>query len=201
MIIGVWGHSALGKTTWLHSIKDQLLGINENIVVVFADNSVEYHSFLGEHWIQVKKGKRWQGTKEQKLYFPLDEFMFSKNIWIVESMRWFNGIQGHLVEARNRYKVATGKEGLYMIIPWAEPETHREFIHQRCLKVGKPMSDYWLSLDNCAAEARYRLNSIDKFWTPAGIPSVQFQIEADRTGWRHVTNLLKTLVANGGQPI
>lgn len=200
-MIGIWGHSALGKTTWLHSIENDPPIFSTDNVLVFADNSLEYHMFMGEHWMPIKKGKRWQGTKEQKLHFPLDEFFFSKKIWIVESMRWFNGIQGHLVEARNRYKVATGKEGLYMIIPWAKPEVHREFLRQRCLKVGKPMSPYWLELDNCWAEARYRINSIDKFWMPAGIPAVQFQIEADRAGWRHVTNLLKTLVANGGQPI
>lgn len=189
-IIGIWGHSALGKTTWLHSIEHEPPVFAPDNVLVFADNSLEYHMFMGEHWMPIKKGKRWQGTKDEKLRFPLDEFFASRKVWIIESMRWFNGLQGELVAAYRR----NGNTGLHMIIPWAQPQVHREFIRQRCVKVGKPMSPYWENEANCWNEARYRLNSIEKFWKPNGIPSVQYSIDPERNNWYYVTLYLKELL-------
>jgi hypothetical protein len=168
-----------------------------HIVVVFGDNSVEHHSYIGRQsiprWLELKKSKKWQGKKEEKLAYPLLHMIASDKLWVVESMRYFNGLFPNLIEAFQQ----NGNAGLHMIIPYAADEVHREFLRRRCIKVGKDMSPYWEDLKNCGNERRYRVGSIEKWWDPNGVPAKAFEIDANRFNWIKVTRYLRSLLDAG----
>lgn len=188
MLIGVWGHSATGKTTWLRSIMDELADANPNLVIVLGDNAEEYY-LKDDVWHKVENHDRWQGKKEQKLQWSPDLMIATDTVWVVESMRWYNGLQQCLVDAFNRNQ----QQGLHMIIPHAQGAVHQEFIRQRCIKSGKKMSDWW-TIENCDREANYRLGSIEKWWKPNRVPATSFEIDADRRNWLFVTQYVKELL-------
>lgn len=189
-LVCVWGHSALGKSTWLESIRDELPSLQSNLAVVLCDYPREYHYRPGTNdWllITVQHRRRWKGVKIEKLQWPIAHIIIDAKVWVIESSRYFNGMQKYMVEAFQ----ANGCRGLSVIVPWAQPEVHREFIRQRCLSKNKPMSQWWESLENCEHEANNRLNSIPKWFEPVNIPARAFEIDAERRGWACVTEYLK----------
>lgn len=193
MLIGIWGHSAVGKTTWLKSIMDELPEINPNLVVVLGDLAEEYHYDLERDvWVLVENKLRWQGKREEKLMWPVSDLIGGEKIWVLESMRWFNGLQPLLTSQYTEFN----RQGLAMIIPYAQPEVHQAFLQQRCDSRNKQMSPWWTP-DNCWKEALYRLNSVDKHWKPAGVPHYVFEIDAERRQWANVTDIIKLLLRKG----
>lgn len=194
MLVCVWGHSAVGKSHWLESIMDELPSIQSNLVVVMCDYPREYYYRPNtDDWYLVTNGirEKWKGTKAEKIN-PA-QFIHDKTTWVVESSRYFNGLQAQMVEAFRE----NGCQGLHVIIPWAQSETHSEFIRQRCLLKNKPMSQWWQNLDNCQHEANNRLNSIPKWFQPNGVPATSFEIDLDRKNWNLVTQHLKDVLRNG----
>lgn len=190
-LIAIWGHSATGKSYWLESIRDELPSIQSNPVVVLCDYPREYHYRPDtDDWLFVSNSTRWKGAKPEKLQWPVMDIIVDDKVWVIESSRYFNGMQQYLVQAFQ----ANGCRGLSMIFPWAQPEVHREFIRQRCLSKNKPMSQWWENLDNCKHEANNRLNSIAKWFVPAGVPCKSFEIDYERRNWNCVTTYLKEIL-------
>lgn len=192
-LIGIWGHSAVGKTTWLKSIMDELPTINPDLVIVFGDLAEEYHYKADEDaWLLIENKLRWQGKREEKLQWPIINMICDYKVWILESMRWFNGLQELLVEG---FKV-NHNSGLAMIIPYAQPEVHQSFLQQRCDSRNKQISPWWTP-ENCWKEATYRINSVEKYWKPSDIPYCMQEIDAERQSWSVVTEYIKTMLCEG----
>lgn len=187
-LIGIWGHSAIGKTTWLHSIKDELKEINRNIIPVFADGTPQEYWPFRNGWFTVNKD-HWKGIKDIKVP-QVPRLIASHKIWILESMRWFIGMQPDLTAG---FK-ANGNSGLHMIIVYSKPEVQREWRKQRCELLGKPWNDYWDKPGNLRVENNRGVNSIRKHFQPAGVPCASFEIGYDRKEWAEVTAYLKGLL-------
>lgn len=188
MLIGIWGPSAVGKTTWLTNIMDELPNLNTDLVVVFGDLAEEYHYLCTEDaWLLQENKLRWQGTREEKLQWPVDQLIADDKVWILESMRWFNGLQPLLVDSF----ISNSHKGLAMLIPYAQPAVHKKFIKQRCDFRNKKMSPWWTP-ENCWKESSYRINSVEKYWKPAGVPHHLQEIDSNRRNWNIATDILKT---------
>lgn len=192
MLIGIWGHSAIGKTYWLHSVKDELYNANPNIVIACADDVTEYHpytsSFTGLGWI-ARRQQHWKSEKADRLE-ALPRMVKDSKIWILDSMRWFIGMQPEIVSAFN----ANSMSGVHMIVVWSKPDVQREFRRQRTEVLGKPWNTYWDDNAHLKVEANRGLNSIKKHFAPAGIPAASFEISLDRNEWEDVTIYLMELL-------
>jgi hypothetical protein len=189
-LVAIWGASAVGKSYFLKSIMDDLPDINPNITVVFGDNAEEYHYAPGlDAWLLKENHLRWQGKREEKLRWAVSDMITCEHVWVLESMRYFNGLQRLFVDAfiRNNCK------GLSIIIPFAQPKVHQAFLQQRCDLRNKKMSEWWTP-ENCWKESNYRISSVEKYWKPAGVPSYVFEIDAERKAWNDVTSCLKSLI-------
>lgn len=192
-LIAIWGHSASGKSYWLESIRDELPSIQPNLVVVLSDYPREYHYRPATNdWSLFTDEYRckWKGTKAEKLQWPVADMIRDSRTWVVESSRYFNGMQPYMVEAFR----TNGGRGLSIILPWAQPEIHSEFIRQRCISKNKPMSQWWEDLEHCQHEANNRLNSAPKWFEPAGIATRAFEIDYERRNWNCVTEYLKEIL-------
>lgn len=188
MLIGVWGHSAIGKTTWLESIEDELRQINKKIVLVYADVQLERRPVGNTSWVQARR-TRWKGEKEERQeVIPM--MVSDHKIWILESMRWFIGMQPDLTAA---YK-ANGNSGLHMIVTYSQLVTQRLWRLQRCQLLGKDWNTYWDDPAHLKVENNRGLNSIKKHFEPAGVPCKAFEIGEDRAEWAQVTAYLKAII-------
>lgn len=194
MLIAIWGHSATGKSTWLESIMDELPDIRPDLVVVMCDYPREYYYRpMTDDWYMITNGirEKWKGTKDEKI--SPEQFIVDSTVWVMESSRYFNGLQAQMVEAFR----ANDCKGLHVILPWAQPDVHSEFIRQRCLSKNKPMSPWWENLENCRHEANNRLNSVAKWFEPNGVSTTTFEIDLERRNWALVTQHLKDVLRNG----
>lgn len=189
MLIGVWGPSALGKTYWLTSCMDELARLNNDIVVVLADNSLENHYKAGA-WEKVRNNERWKRTKEEKLSWPPADLMADKRVWIIESHRYFGGIQPEFVAG---WRANRGR-GLYMLNVWAQPDLMRDMLERRCIANGKEFnSGYWIP-ERCKYENLRALNSAERWMKPAGVPYENFEIDQERKVWGYVTQYVAELI-------
>lgn len=192
-IIGIWGPSALGKTYWLSSCMDGLAQLNNNLVVVLADNSLESHYKAGA-WEKVRNNERWKRTKEEKLSWPPYELMADQRVWLIESHRYFGGIQPEFVAAW----ASNGGRGLYMLNVWAQPDLMRDFLKRRCDAKGKEFNSGYWDYERAKYENLRALNSAEKWLKPAGIPYENFEIDPERRKWNYVTEYVSELLQYTG---
>lgn len=191
MLVGIWGHSCIGKTTWLKSIMDDLPEICPELSVVIADNEQEYHYDPAQDvWRYIVNRVRWKGTKEQKLQWPIGNLILDRRVWVLESMRYFNGMQSYMIDAY----LSNGRAGLAMILPHTTVDIYREMQRQRCISLNKPMSPWWELEDNLLKEIKYRAGSAKKWWQPNGVPCMVLEIDAERSNWYLATDYLKGLL-------
>lgn len=175
MMLFIYGPSAIGKTTFLKSVQHSLVPpIGSKLVVVYADHCVEHH---GD--VIIKESKKWGGKRvEKEPMRHLDNMIGDdRTMWVVECMRYLNGLWPELIEAHQR-----NGGGLRIIVPHYTGEVGRYFRQQRCDKLGKKMSEYWM-VKNCAGESEYRKNSCIKHLVPVGIPVKCYKIDKKRTNW------------------
>lgn len=185
-LIGVWGHSCVGKTTWLKSIMDDLPDLLSGISVVIADNEQLYdYDANQDAWIYEVNRKRWKGTKVQKAQWPIGDLILSDRMYVLDSMRYFNGLQPQMIEAH--------RHGGYlaMILPYTTPDIYREFQRQRCITLNKPMSPWWEVEENLLKEIKYRAGSAEKWWKPNGVLYKLIEIDEQRCNWVIATQTLK----------
>lgn len=188
MMLFIYGPSAIGKTTFLKSVQwDLVPPTGSKLVVVYADHCEEHHQVLdvycddtiGDVFASIKKGKKWGGKRAEKepmrhLYNMIGD---DRTMWVVECMRYLNGLWPELIEAHQR-----NGGGLRIIVPYYTGEVGQYFRQQRCDKLGKEMSEYW-TVDNCLSESDYRVNSCRKHLQPVGIPCIFISIDKERRGW------------------
>lgn len=190
-VIGIWGHSAIGKTYWLHSVKDELYQVNPNIVIACADDVTEYHPYSSSNlfgWIP-RRQQHWKSEKADRID-TIQRIVKDSKIWILDSMRWFIGMQPYIVNEFNRNCMS----GVHMIIVHSQPDVQREFRYRRTQALGKPWNEYWDNPANLKVEANRGLNSITKHFGPAHIPTASFEISLDRNEWKDVTIYLMELL-------
>lgn len=189
-LIGIWGHSAIGKTYWLHSIKDDLKAIQPKIVIACADDVTEYHPY-SKGWI-ARRQQHWKSTKDDRIQ-TIHRIVKDDKIWIVDSMRWFIGMQPELINAFNMNCMS----GLHMIVVWSQPDVQRDFRLKRTVLLGKPWNVYWDDQAHLKVEANRGINSIAKHFEPGHVPWATFEIDAQRKNWAQVTAYLKTILEWG----
>lgn len=187
MLICVWGHSAIGKTTWLESIQDDLRAINRKIVLVYADVQLERRPFK-DGWFD-SRHSRWKGEKQERQAI-LPTMIADSKIWILESMRWFIGMQPDLTAG---FK-ANGNSGLHMIILHSDLDVQKLWRLERCQLLGKPWNTYWDKLGNLKVENNRGRNSIIKHFQPAGVPCKAFKIGYERKEFAEVTAYIKGII-------
>ncbi len=191
MLLAIWGPHAIGKTVWLSNIMDKLPDIvpHGNLVVVNADNCKEYHyNRHGDVWDEMKDKERWGGKKAQKVEY-IDGMVSDRNtLWVVEGGRYFNGLRTHIVPAFEKYG-----GGVEFIVALYDGNVGRQFIIDRCKKVGKKFNEYWTE-EKCANESRGKQTACDKWYIPAGIPCTSFYVDAERLAWNNITDHLLSVV-------
>lgn len=190
MMIGIWGHSAIGKTTWLESIADDLARLNRQIVLVYADVQQECRP-MADRWLCVRR-TRWKGEKQERLAVT-PKLIADNRIWIVESMRWFIGMQIPILEAWK----ANGRHGLHMTILYSQPEVQKQMRWDRCQLLGKDWNTYWDDYSHLKVESYRSFNSIKHHWAPNKVPYKAYEIRADRVEFNEVTKDIKRLVSGG----
>lgn len=187
MLLAVWGPHAIGKTVWLLDAMDKLpdIVLHDNLVVVTADNCMEYHYNRSDDvWGVLKNKERWGGVKAQKVPY-IDGMVADRNtLWVVEGGRYFNGLRTHIVPAFEKHG-----GGVEFIISLYDGSVGRQFIIDRCKKVGKKFNPYWTE-EKCASESQGKLNACNKWYMPAGIPCMTFTIDSERIMWGNVTSHL-----------
>lgn len=188
MMINILGPSAVGKTTFLRSIMDEIPeATTRNPVVVFGDTGDEYHYEAdSDSWIHMKKHDKWAGTKEQKdpaknLYC----MMKSEKIYVVDVMRYYNGLWSYVLEAHAKLRGGTA-----FIVPYYTGEVGLQFRLQRCERNGKAISPYWMDVRNCWSESAGRLNMCKKRFQPAGIPCAYVEMDLARKNFDLVKKIL-----------
>lgn len=190
MIIGVWGPSALGKTYWLTSCMDELARVYDQLTVVLADNALEAHYKDGVRLEDVRNNERWKRTKEEKLSWSPADTIADPRVWIIESHRYFGGIQPDYVAGWK----ANGGRGLYMLNIYAEPDLMREFLARRCMDNGKEFNAGYWDYERSKYENLRALNSAERWLKPAGIPYENFEIDPERKNWAYVTEYISELL-------
>lgn len=187
-LVGIWGHSCVGKTTWLKGLMEQLADMCPGLSIIIADNEQEYHHDpVQDAWVYKVNRERWKGSKAQKAMWPIQNIVLDQRLWIIESMRYFNGMQAFMIEG---YR-ARGCTGLSMILPYAESiELYREMQRQRCTILNKPMSPWWELDEHLEKEIKYRAGSGKKWWEPNGVPHKLVAIDPQRKNWVQATEFL-----------
>lgn len=194
MLLNILGPSAVGKTYFLRKVMDKIPEWSiYTPVVVFGDTGDEYHYNPNtDIWVHKKLGKKWCGTKEEKEPLRnLCDMMLDDRIWVVDVMRYYNGLWRDVLEA---HKICKG--GIRFIVPYYTGAVGKNFRQQRCWKIGKKMSPYWLSEDNCWAESKGRISMCEKHFIPAGIPCKLIEIGLDRFEFGHVAQVLLRWLEN-----
>jgi hypothetical protein len=188
MLIGIYGMFAVGKTTFLMDAKEDLPGIvNNDLTVVFADLGDEYHyEPTDDEWIIYGDSIRWKGKRDEKL--PHIESMIEDRdmLWIVESARYFGGLQDEIIRCVRKHG-----GGAAFIVPVSDEPTARQFLIDRCNKRNKEFrADYWTERRlNYEAYHRY-VNVVNKHYLPAGIKCYVRHISYARNEWESIRELL-----------
>jgi hypothetical protein len=181
MLIGIIGPFGVGKTTFLKNSMDWLSDhCRYNLTVVLADLESEYHYNVNDNcWDLTKNFKRWKGHREEKMAEPWLEDMIwdSTRLWIVESARYFKGLQPNIIEAHKKWG-----GGVRFIVAHAKGGTLMQFLRERTASHNKVPSDYWTP-ETCLRESNEHVNSANNRYIPAGIPCVLQQITEHRVEW------------------
>lgn len=183
MLLGIWGPSSVGKTYFTRRWISHLVCIsNWPISLVEADSPVVWNlkTFTedGEpFWDRASGDKpRWKGKKADKLHpHPPSELMADRErIWIIESVRYFNGLWPHITEACQELG-----GGFRLMVVIAQGPVHHQFLIDR---KGGELSPYWTP-ENCWKESQYRANNFYKHYEPAGVVGKVVEIGPDRLEW------------------
>ena len=194
MLIGLYGVFAVGKTTFLFNLMDELAGLSiYGLTVVMADlgDEYEYHGGSEPYWeIRSDRKSLWRGKQDEKAEHMRFMVNDKERMWIVESARYFGGMHGVLVDA-----FAQAGGGLHFIVPVTDGDTGRKFLIDRCKKRNKTFrADYWTD-KRLAYECigRYQ-NVMSVQYGPAGVPYMVLPISYARTEWAAAEASLKHMV-------
>lgn len=193
MLLGVYGVFAVGKSTFFQNHMDELADVVEpEMTIVLADYKQEY-------WLDKRKNRwdlrehkpRWKGSREDKLPWIEPMIGDKKRLWIVESARYFGGLQDYLVACHRKHY-----GGLRFIITITDPETARKFLVDRCEKRNKEFqASYW---DNkrlmYESYGRY-VNVVNSAYNPAGVPCLIRNISEDRHEWIGIQREIEQIIS------
>jgi len=182
MVLFIYGPSAVGKTVFLKGIQHNLQALTDvNVAVVYADLAMEYHFISGEY-VSIRENVKWKGKRNEKQpLYHLDNMVGDDDtIWVVECMRYLNGLWVELIYTHN-----LNGGGLRIIVPYYTGEVGLQFRRDRCDGLCKELSDYW-TVASCAKESNYRKCSCEKHLVPAGIPCEFVKIDVARKNWERV---------------
>lgn len=199
MILGMYGPHAVGKTTFLRGVMDEVVeAINHKSkgthfpepVIVLADNNEEYHyNRKNDCWVLSNNKPRWKGKKHEKVPYLHGMVSNKDKLWIIESARYFGGLQHDLLEA---YDVCGG--GLQFYVPLTDFDTFHKFMQDRCAKANKVFrSDYW-TMEKLIYESSGRyINMMNNNYKPAGVKVYTHAIDYERKAWNDIRTVLLSL--------
>lgn len=182
--IGVYGTHALGKTTAILRLLDEYKGDGREITAVIADQNKELW-WEGSQLKEYKyKGRAyWKGSVEDKLGMIQACASCPTEVVVCESSR---PVLEPTVEAHNRHG------GVYIVMLTCCAATFRKFLSDRCVSKGKQFNaEYWDERKlRYEGSLRY-IRAAEKYYTPAGVPWVQFEIDPQREAWTGVLAHIK----------
>ena len=194
MLIGLYGMFATGKTTFLDNFKDEIadamMPTARSLVIVMADLADEYWMNRSMNmWNVVHNKPRYKGSQQDKIAHIDDMIRNPGILWIVESARYFGGLQSYFIDC---YKAHHG--GLKFIIPVCSPDTARKFLMKRCEKRNKVFrAEYWTDKRlEYESTSRYT-NVVNNHYKPAGVPCYIRNIDYERTAWEDIGKLMLKL--------
>ena len=181
MLLGIYGVFAVGKSTFFQKHMDELADVVvPELTVVLADYKQEFWLNKAKDCWDLRQHKpRWKGSREDKLPWIEPMIADHERVWIVESARYFGGLQDHLVDC---YRIHRG--GLRFIVPITEPDTARKFLVDRCKRRNKVFrEEYWTS-DRLIYESNGRyVNVTEHTYIPAGVKCLVRNVSYDRHEW------------------
>ena len=189
MILGIYGPFAVGKTYWLKNGMDDLADSSYgNLTVVLGDLNQEYW-LNDDHWVLRENKPRWKGKKEDKLPWINRMVAAEDRLWIVESARYFGGMQDQFIQSFERYG-----GGLRFIIPVVEPDTMRQFLIERCKKRNKKFREGYWDDKRLMYESQGRyVNAMEKHYVPIGVKCYVKMVSYDRSEWVGIGRLAREI--------
>lgn len=189
MLLGLYGVFAVGKTTFMQEHMDDFADSSYNdLTVVLGDLRQEYW-LDGDCWILRENKPRWKGTRKDKEPH-IDKMIGDKNrLWIVESARYFGGLQDRFIHSFRRHG-----GGLRFVVPVTEPATTKRFLIERCEKRNKTFREEYWDDKRLVYESQGRyINAMNKHYIPEGVKVYVRTISYDRSEWVKVARLMREI--------
>jgi len=177
--IGVYGTHAIGKTTALRQLLDSYRDDSRLVTAVLADNNKELwweDGQLQEH--RYRGSANWKGSLDDKLSMIMPCAQIATELIVCESSR---PVLEPVVDAHKQH----GNVAIVMLT--CPAPAFRKFLSDRCESKGKQFNaEYWTEW-KLEYEGRHRyIRAAEKYYTPNGVPWVQFEIDAERKAWVEV---------------
>ena len=189
MLLGLYGVFAVGKTTFMQDRMDDFADSSYgDLTVVLGDLKQEYW-LNDDHWILREHKPRWKGTREDKVLW-IDHMIGDKErLWIVESARYFGGLQDQFIHSFRRHG-----GGLRFIVPVTEPDTTKRFLMERCEKRNKTFREEYWDDKRLIYESQGRyINAMNNHYIPEGIKVYVQAISYDRHEWVEIARLMREI--------
>lgn len=189
MLLGIYGPFAVGKTTFVQNNMDDFADSSRNnLTVVLGDLNEEYW-LDDDDWILRNCKPRWKGTRDEKV--PWIDHMIGdrKRLWIVESARYFGGLQNPFTRSYVKHQ-----GGLRFVVPITEPDAMRQFLIERCEKRNKQFrKEYWDTKRlTYECQGRY-VNAIENHYITIGVKCYIKTISYDRHEWLDVARIIREI--------
>lgn len=194
MLLALYGPHAVGKTTFLDLNKDVFADVvpeGRELSVVLADLADEYRLDKEEDdWVVIHDKPRWKGKRAEKEDHMRAMIEDRKRLWIVESARYFGGMQDLIIDAHRR---CFG--GVKFIVFRCAADTARKFMIERCELRGKQYNNkYWTPQKlEYESSGRY-VNAVINHYRPARVECFILPVSYDRSEWDMVKGKVKNLI-------
>jgi hypothetical protein len=194
MLLALYGPFAIGKSTFLDTHMDYFAdNLPEwlNLSVVLADYADEYRYMkISDTWQVVHDKPRWKGKKEDKLPYIADMVRDRKRLWIVESARYFGGLQDIFIEYHNKFC-----GGVKFMVFRTDLNTARKFMIERCEFRNKTFNEEYWTPQRLAYESMGRyINVVNNSYTPAGVKCDVMPVSYDRREWDMVKGKIRAIL-------
>jgi len=191
-LLGIYGPHAVGKT----SAVDRLLGKLEEtdlpVTCVRADSGLEFKWVGGA--LEKDSSRReeyWRGKRARKDAL-LDELMADDTrLYVVESARFFSGLQSHIAYLHSIYGGAE-----FIILTISDVNAFDQFLRDRAANSVRATynADFWMHNKLRGEGYNKYANYLPPVFSNCGLPYHMYDVGSDRNVWYAIDNLIWELV-------